>query len=1216
LISACLIAKNEEADLPACLDSLRELADQIVVYDTGSTDATVEVARRFGAKVVLGTWNDDFSKARNAALAHCRGEWIVWLDADETLVCEKPDDLRDLLRRTKPSIDAWSVAIDNLTGTGTGAGFVHHAARIFRRERCEWVGRIHEQIARRTSHSGISQAVLEIARIRHTGYLTDTMVRKDKATRNLEIARREVEAGDNVDIGYSLTSLGRACVTAGRLDEAIARCTEALSRTENPITRRLALRTIAEAHLAAGRPDAARRWSVRLRAESGDPVQADVLDVKIALVSEQTEQALATLDRLGPSAVDEDGFEYSRAALGALRADALARLGRAGDAADEWLAILGDEGVLDAHLGVVVDLLRTAQRPLEDLTSRIPADKELVFLAQVVQLQADAADLVFEACIATGISTAGLAAAALVARRLPIERALVWSTRLRHAGFPSACPLIAAATDTSLPRPHRALAAATAVRAFRDERGVPALRRALALSPPDERRRILADALVLCPELAEPVRNVEQAAREETPKVSIVIPGDHRAQRTVRCLESLAAWTDPGCAEVILVERGADDEGTALADIWGLDLRVVNASDAEGYAPACNRGAVVARGDLIVFCSSDVEATGPWLDQLLAPFAAHERVGAVGGRLLFPDGSLEHAGIVLERRAGDGRLHACHRGYQMPGDDPEAQVAGEVPAVTGALMAVRRGAWEQAGGFHEGYQRGLEDVDLCLGLRHLGFTVHYEPGAVLVHHVASSASECSGTDDDVARVSERWGHLLTSGELTLPRGSEVRGSASAPRPRPAVRGAQGRATQGERVARSEAAAAPAADRRRSGRPIVSWVGDLFADHSLATVSRELCARLVDGSGFELVGVTSEPRPYPADNARHLRRLRIGGAGDRDRATVEVRHRWPPDLSPAAARRLVMVQPWEFKGIPVDWVRFMRRAVDELWTPTSWVAQCYVDAGIPEERVAVVPNGVDTDVFQPEGDPYPLATTRSFRFLYVGGTITRKGFDLLLDTYRSQFGPDDDVCLVVKPVGSDGAYANHNLDDDLRRAAADPSGPAIEVVDRRLTRHELAALYRACDVLVHPYRGEGFALPVAEAMACGRPPIVTGYGACLDFCSDASAWLVDATLSPCQVAGMSPAAGGYWLAQPSVEHLAYLMHRAIAQPEERAQKAAAGRSRILDGFTWDIAAQIAGGRLAALVADAATGGEVVDVGARRRAGVPAAIPVPAGVAAQR
>ena len=84
-LSACLIVKNEAAHLPRCLASVRELVDEMVVVDTGSTDETPAIATAYGARVLAFAWRDDFSAARNFGLGQARGEWLLVLDADEAL---------------------------------------------------------------------------------------------------------------------------------------------------------------------------------------------------------------------------------------------------------------------------------------------------------------------------------------------------------------------------------------------------------------------------------------------------------------------------------------------------------------------------------------------------------------------------------------------------------------------------------------------------------------------------------------------------------------------------------------------------------------------------------------------------------------------------------------------------------------------------------------------------------------------------------------------------------------------------------------------------------------------------------------------------------------------------------------------------------------------------------------------------------------------------
>jgi len=501
LVSGCLITKNEEADIADCLASLHDFADEVVIYDTGSTDDTVRIARDTGATVIEGYWDDDFARARNVALAQCRGAWIAWLDADETLVCADIDALRQLLVHTKPEIDAWSVPIHNLTGVGVSALFIHHAARLFRRDGQEWAGRLHEQIIRRGRPGGIRQGVLEAAYLRHTGYLEQTWRSKDKTERNLRIAAAEVAAGGGEHRGLSLLNLGRSNFTAGRMEPALDYCDQTLECSVDPIIRRLALRTGAESLLALGRTDEALEWTARLRAECTNPVQADMTETRIHLARRDYAAALECLDRAGAGGRDEDGFSHGAEQFAAPRAEALAGLGRPGDAADVLLAGLAQSETLDLHLGLVLEYLEAAGRPAAELAAVIPAGTAPYFLAQVLQLQPTPADTLLDACFARMPDrTAVLAAAATLAPKLGVDRALVWSSRLRAAGHGDVCPLIAQATGAG-PAVARAQAAAVAYRMFGDDRAYRAYETIAVDVTPAERAQIRAETAALCPEL-------------------------------------------------------------------------------------------------------------------------------------------------------------------------------------------------------------------------------------------------------------------------------------------------------------------------------------------------------------------------------------------------------------------------------------------------------------------------------------------------------------------------------------------------------------------------------------------------------------------------------------------------------------------------------------------------------------------------------------------
>jgi hypothetical protein len=228
---------------------------------------------------------------------------------------------------------------------------------------------------------------------------------------------------------------------------------------------------------------------------------------------------------------------------------------------------------------------------------------------------------------------------------------------------------------------------------------------------------------------------------------------------------------------------------------------------------------------------------------------------------------------------------------------------------------------------------------------------------------------------------------------------------------------------------------------------------------------------------------------------------------------------------------------------------------------------YLEAGLEPDRVAVVPNGVDLDAYAPSGDVYDFGDRApGRRFLFVGGAIGRKGIDVLLDAWIAAFAGRDDVTLIVKDFGADGVY-KHGDRSRLAELAASEDGPRIVHLTEVLDDAQVAALYRACDVLVHPYRGEGFAMPVLEAMACGLPCIVTAGGPTDEFCPPDAGWRIPsvrALIPGRNVSGM-PTVGETWMLQPDAGALAALLREAA--DAELSERGAAAR-RAAEAYGWD------------------------------------------------
>ena len=206
-LSLAMIVKDEEEMLPRCLAAVAGAVDEIVVVDTGSSDRTVEIAESFGAKVLHHEWTGDFSAARNVSFDAATSDWVVYLDADEVLVEEDAQRLRDLTKRTWR--EAFYLTETNFTGDlSDGEALTHNALRVFRnRAAYRFEGRLHEQIAGKLPAFNPERLEATSVRVEHYGYLASVRDAKEKSRRNIELLEKQAaEGGSGPFLHFNLGS--------------------------------------------------------------------------------------------------------------------------------------------------------------------------------------------------------------------------------------------------------------------------------------------------------------------------------------------------------------------------------------------------------------------------------------------------------------------------------------------------------------------------------------------------------------------------------------------------------------------------------------------------------------------------------------------------------------------------------------------------------------------------------------------------------------------------------------------------------------------------------------------------------------------------------------------------------------------------------------------------------------------------------------------------
>ena len=289
-------------------------------------------------------------------------------------------------------------------------------------------------------------------------------------------------------------------------------------------------------------------------------------------------------------------------------------------------------------------------------------------------------------------------------------------------------------------------------------------------------------------------------------------------------------------------------------------------------------------------------------------------------------------------------------------------------------------------------------------------------------------------------------------------------------------------------------------------------GPFDSNYSLSILNKNL-ALAFDQIGVDIFLKSAEgygdfePNEQFLTDNRDLKRIYQKKLDKNNTFTISSRNLYPPRVFDMISNiKILHAYGWEESQFPDEWVTDFNYYLNGITVMSEFVKKTLIDNGV-YLPIHVCGLGIDhVDHFAEDCNQYEfLSEAKTYKFLHISSCFPRKGIDILLRAYGHEFSLDDDVSLIIKTFNN-----QHNDTEEilLRYQKNDPKYPHVLVIKEDLSQNKLLWLYQSCNVLVAPSYGEGFGLPIAEAMYLGTPVITTGWGGQLDFCNKNNCWLLD------------------------------------------------------------------------------------------------------------
>lgn len=602
-------------------------------------------------------------------------------------------------------------------------------------------------------------------------------------------------------------------------------------------------------------------------------------------------------------------------------------------------------------------------------------------------------------------------------------------------------------------------------------------------------------------------------------QVSIIIIIWNNLAATEKCLQCLSKKF-PSNAELIIIDNASKENIKDILDEYKkiLPLKVYYNSENRGFSKAVNQGISYSNplSDIVLLNNDVFINDDQWLIKLQDTAYAESDIGIVGCRLIKDGGDkFLHAGIYIP----------CNSFWAIEIGGTELNIGQykynkDCLAVTFGICYIKRELIDKIGLLDESYFAYFEDVDYCLKARMNNYKIKYLGDLTVIHMQGASTHSDKVFFNKIYRQSqeifkERWENTKF---FNYKYGVVWHSIANI--------------SIGYSV---------------SSRFIIKGLEKNKIDVRYKYIyGKDTVFPLIEPLSDDPILRTIQSKPlknYPLQVAYSQGDLFYKNFG----------------------KYKIGFTMLEADSLPPEWVKQCNK-MDEVWVPSNFNKESFAKAGV-RVPIYVMPLGIDIDHFNPEINAKRLSS--KFSFLSVFEWSERKGQELLIRAFKEEFKNLDDVVLLLKVFNPD---IRNNIELELANLGVrEDDESVIILLGADVPYYQLGSLYRGVDCFVLPTRGEGWGMPIMEAMACRIPVIATNWGAQRDFLNDKIAYLLNVKkLVPAVT--RSPYYKNLKWAEPDFEHLRYLLRYVYENREEAKRKAVKASDFIINNYSWDIVIQ--------------------------------------------